>query len=148
LPYRVVPGSAKKGVSRYNRILMEYGEFLCKNSLSTIQDFSKQLITLVSALFTAYFPILEFLAKGSLAPFSVVQNYTPFPPILLIVSIVSFVFAIIPLKSNPSLNIPRQIENDRDFILKVKYIAILIGMGFLIAGLSITIWIFVSLISP
>jgi hypothetical protein len=148
LPFRVVQGSAKKGVSGYNRILIEYGESLFKNSLPTIQDFSKQMITLVSALFAAYFPILEFLAKDSVAPFTIVQNYTPFPPIFLIFSIISFVFAILPLKTSLALNIPKRIESDRNYILKVKYWAIYFAMGFLVVGLAIIIWIFISLVSP
>jgi hypothetical protein len=148
LAFKVVPGSAIKGVTGYDRLLIEYGESLFKNSLPTIQDFSKQMITLVSALFAAYFPILEFLAKGSVAPFSVVQNYTPIPPIFLILSIVSFVLAILPLKITFALNFPKEIENDRIRILTLKYWAIYFGLGLLIIGLSITIWIFVLLISP
>jgi len=146
LHFKVVPGSAKKGVSAYNKLLLEYGESLFKNSLPTIQDFSKQMLTLVSALFAAYFPILEFLAKGSVAPFLVVQYYTPIPPIFLILSIVSFVVAILPLKTKFAINIPKEIETDRIRILKVKYWAIYFGLGLLVAGLSVTIWIFVLLI--
>jgi hypothetical protein len=127
-----------------DKALLEYGKNILINSVDTIKNFAQSMITLVSGLFAVYFALIEFLGITSLQTdqAAMIKDVIVFPPIFFILSLISFVVAVLPLPGKISLNILSDIERDRRLTLLIKYIAIIIGMAFLVAALSISIIVF------
>jgi hypothetical protein len=127
-----------------DKALQEYGKNVVINSVDTLKNFGQSMITLVSGLFAVYFALIEFLGITSLQSdqAAMIKDVIVLPPIFFIVSLISFVLAVLPLPGKISLNILSDIERDRRLTLLVKYIAIILGMVFLVAALSISIIVF------
>ena len=120
-----------------DKALLEYGKNVILNSVETIKSFAQSMITLISGLFAVYFALLEFLGKTSLQ-----TSIIALPPVLFIASLIVFVVAILPLPGTLALNVLSDIERDRKTTIMIKYIASILGMGFLVTGLTISVVVF------
>ena len=125
---------------------LEYGKKVFVDSLDNIKSFAQSSITLISGLFTAYFVLLEFLNIKTLdsGNYILFHNLLVFPPVFFIVSIVSLILAVLPIPGKLSLNDLTYIKKDRRRTLLIKYVAVIIGMVFFIASLSIIVIIFLQ----
>jgi hypothetical protein len=111
------------------------------NQANKIVDFSKAMITLVSAFFVAYFALLKFLGVEMVSAVtnSGVVNEVGAVPILLILSIVSFAISAMPLLLLRRINLAN-ITSLLDYsraTLKQKYVPMAIGMGLFISALTV-----------
>jgi len=106
------------------------------------------MITLNSGLFAVYFALLEFLGIKDVpsAETQIAIPYIPLPPILFILSLIAFVSALIPWFTKLPLNFPEEIADLRDKAILVKYSGAITGLGFLVAALFITIFIFLEIL--
>lgn len=127
-----------------DKALLEYGRNVLINSVDILKNFAQSMITLVSGLFAVYFALLQFLGITSLqtAQVDMIRDVIVLPPIFFIMSLIFFVLAVLPLPGKLALNILSDIDRDRRLTLLIKYFAILLGMAFLIAALSISIIVF------
>jgi len=127
-----------------DKALLEYGKNVLINSVDIIKNFAQSMITLVSGLFAVYFALIEFLGITSLQTdqAAMIKDVIVLPPIFFIISLIVFVLAVLPLPGRVSLNILSDIERDRRLTLLTKYIAVILGMAFLVAALSISIIVF------
>jgi hypothetical protein len=127
-----------------DKALLEYGKNVLINSVDIIKNFAQSMITLVSGLFAVYFALIEFLGITSLQTdqAAMIKDVIVLPPIFFIISLIVFVLAVLPLPGRVSLNILSDIKRDRRLTLLTKYIAVILGMAFLVAALSISIIVF------
>lgn len=127
-----------------DKALLEYGRNVLVNSVDVIKNFAQSMITLVSGLFAVYFALLQFLGITSLQTVqtATIKDVIVLPPIFLIISLMFFVLAVLPIPGKLSLNILSDIERDRRLTFFIKYFAVISGMGFLIAALSISTIVF------
>jgi cellulose synthase/poly-beta-1,6-N-acetylglucosamine synthase-like glycosyltransferase len=111
------------------------------NQANKIVDFSKAMITLVSAFFVAYFALLKFLGVETVSAVtnSGLLNEVGAVPIILILSLVSFAISAMPLLLLRSvfLNNITSLTDYYRATLKQKYIPMAIGMGLFISALSV-----------
>jgi hypothetical protein len=120
------------------------------NSIDTINDFSKTMITLVSGFFIAYFALIKFLGAEHMSNYT--QTLLLVPPILFIVSIALLIISLLPTyfdipKKDPKEKIEtKQKKTIEDFARDVrnkirvrKSIPMIIGMILYLIGLGFTI---------
>jgi len=120
------------------------------NSIDTINDFSKTMITLVSGFFIAYFALIKFLGAEHMSNYT--QTLLLVPPILFIVSIGLLIFSLLPLyfdipKKDPKEKTEtKQNKTIEDFAGYVrnkirvrKSIPMIMGMILYLTGLGFTI---------
>jgi hypothetical protein len=128
-------------LSPHDKALLKFGEKLLVGSIDTIRDFAKTMITLVSGLFAVYFALLKFLGAEDVTNPNVqgILGIVYVPPILFVLSIIAFVFGVLPLFRKLSLNDPSSIRSVRRNLIAVKYVAIsggvilfVLGMGFML----------------
>lgn len=131
----VVSASA---LSPHKKALLKFGEKLFVSSIDTIRDFAKTMITLVSGLFAVYFALLKFLGANDVTNPNVqaILGIVYAPPILFILSIIAFVFGVLPLFGKLSLNDPSSIRNVRRNLIRVKYVAVSGGMILFVLGMG------------
>jgi hypothetical protein len=101
--------SKNKGFTRYRLptqdelALVEFGKNEILHDISSITDFSKSMITLVSGFFVAYFALIKFLAGSEdvqLFTLGLDRTNVGLPPVLFIISIIAFVVSYTPLLRN------------------------------------------------
>lgn len=178
---------AEKNSEKWNKVVLEYGQQIKEaeeglelntydpsfiedfifskhrsltNSIETMNDFSKVMITLIAGLFTAYFALIKFLEikVSSIAPIPYV------PPALFIASIAFLIVGAKPYIflgevkkkkwSFPPLNrtelnteeeqmadLKSRIERFRKYTFHTKYLPMLIGMIIFLVGLIFTLYI-------
>jgi hypothetical protein len=121
------------------------------NSIDTINDFSKTMITLVSGFFIAYFALIKFLGVQNVSNYT--QTILLLPPIFFIMGIISLIISLMPLYFEISKKDPKEITTEakqkktiegfardvRNKIFYRKYIPMIIGMTFFVIGLGFTI---------
>jgi hypothetical protein len=160
---------ANKNSDKWNNIVLRHGELMNEelkiekpdpslsddfklarkrtitNSIDTINDFCKTMITLVSGFFIAYFALIKFLGAEN----SNYQTLLVIPPIFFILSIILLIIGGRPLiiSIRDSKNI-KHIENFRENIHEKKYIPMIVGMIFFLFGLILTIIASFELIKP
>jgi hypothetical protein len=112
-----------------DKALIKFGEKILIGSGDAIKDFSKVMITLTSGLFATYFAVLKFLGFGESHNISaMITGLAIWPPLLLIASMVGFVFGVVPLSSEMALESPESIRAYRQRTLRYKYWAMSIGL--------------------
>ena len=126
-----------------DKALLKFGEETLVKSGETAKDYAKTMITLITGLFAAYFAILKFLGIETTANVQIQEliNIVVLPPVFFILSILSFVFAIIPLSGKMSLNKLEDIKKVRNSSLKFKIIVIAIGTSLFIIGLTVMLMV-------
>ena len=75
------------------------------NSIDTINDFSKTMITLVSGFFIAYFALIKFLGVQNVSNYT--QTLLLLPPIFFIMGIISLIISLMP---RCILRLPKRIQ--------------------------------------
>lgn len=137
--YKVTASSP--GVSRDDKALLKFGEEQFIGSIDNIKNFSQTMITLESGLFAVYFALLQFLGIEDIAKvgIKIATYYVALPPVLIILSLIAFVFAILPLLTRLALSIPEDISIAREKVLKIKFTSTLVGVAFLVTAMAITI---------
>jgi hypothetical protein len=130
--------------------LREYSRNTIVNAITTITDFSKSMIALVSGFFVAYFALLKFLGLGVdditkqtlIDPF-----YAGTPALLFIISIISFIISNTPsLREPKSTTDQKEIQKYRKFIWRIKYGPMITGVAAFVTGLAITLHISIQLL--
>jgi hypothetical protein len=94
------------------------------------------MISLVSGLFAVYFAILKFLGAEDISKPKVqaIVGIVGLPPMLFVLSIIAFVFAVLPLCGRLSLNLRSSIQDVRRNYIIIKYLATIAGLSlFLLA---------------
>lgn len=136
---QTITATSALALSPQDKALLKFGEDVFVNSAETIKDFAKTMITLITGLFAVYFAILEFLGIENVENEKIqsLTDLVSWPPILFIVSVLAFVFAIVPLSGKMSLNDPESIKKIRNRSLWYKIIAIAIGVSLFIIGMCI-----------
>jgi hypothetical protein len=130
-------------VTDYDNALLEFGKNTLINSVDTLKNFSQTMITLVSGLFAVYFALLEFLGiTNVISPLTMSKIAIALPPVLFILSLISFVLAVLPLYGRIIYKSPSDIEDKRRMALRLKYGAIIAGLVMLVSALAITIFVF------
>jgi len=122
---------------------------LTLKTLDTIRDFAKVMISLVSGLFATYFAILKFLGADDITKPQVqaIMGLAVWPPILFILSLLAFVFAVLPLQRKLTLNVPQTIIDSWDSARKRKFATVVLGTILLLAGMSVMAFISLKLLS-
>lgn len=142
--YEATPSA--QGVSRDEKALLKFGEEQFIGSIDTIKNFAQTMITLDSALFAVYFALLEFLGIKDITSVGadLATYYLTLPPILIIFSLVAFIFSILPLFIKLRLDFTDDISNIRERVLKIKFASVICGVAFLVVAMAISIDIFVK----
>ena len=124
-------------LSPHDKALLKFGKDFIVGSVDTIRDFAKTMITLVSGLFAVYFALLQFLGAANVTKIGskAVIGIVYLPPMFFILSIVAFVLGVLPIAHTISLNQPDTIRKARSTILRVKYVAVLVGLFFFLLGM-------------
>jgi hypothetical protein len=138
--------SSPQGVSRDEKALLKFGEEQFLGSIDTIKNFSQTMITLDSGLFAVYFALLEFLGIKDITTVGtkIATYYVTLPPMLIIFSIIAFIFAILPIFVKMRLDFPDDISNIREKVLKIKFASAICGIAFLVAAMAISVDIFLK----
>jgi hypothetical protein len=68
------------------------------------------------------------------------------PPILFIISLIAFIFAILPLFTELYLAFPDEISSVREKVLRVIYSGVIGGVVFLVAAMVVTIDVCVKIL--
>jgi hypothetical protein len=131
--------------------LVEFGKNEILHAISSITDFSKSMITLVSGFFVAYFALIKFLAGSEnvqLSTLGVDPTSVGSPPVLFIISIIAFVVSYTPIspKKLASITDLLALERYRKSKLWMKRIPMVIGVAIFVIGLGITIQISLTLL--
>jgi hypothetical protein len=134
------------GVSRDEKALLKFGEEQFLGSIDTIKNFSQTMITLDSGLFAVYFALLEFLGIKDIASLGtkIAADYLTLPPIFIILSLIAFIFAILPFFIRITLSFPEDISSVREKVLKIKFASVIVGVAFLVVAMAISIDIFLK----
>ncbi|RDJ37773.1 MAG: hypothetical protein DWQ19_04885 [Crenarchaeota archaeon] len=116
-----------------DKALLKFGEEILVKSVETAKEFAKTMITLITGLFAAYFAILKFLGAETILD-EPVQDLiiVGIPPILFIISILTFVLSLMPASGKMSLNRLEDIKKIRDDSLNFKRKSIIAGTIFFI----------------
>jgi hypothetical protein len=95
-------------LSPHDKALLKFGESLVVGSVDVIRDFAKTMITLVSGLFAVYFALLKFLDAEDVTKMNskVIIGIVYLPPMLFVMSVIAFVFGVLPIPHELSLNLP------------------------------------------
>ncbi|MGB7881439.1 MAG: hypothetical protein WBL44_01830, partial [Nitrososphaeraceae archaeon] len=119
--------------------LVEFGKNQIINSTTTLDDFAKSMITVVSGFFVAYFALIKFLGLGDLtaSQIAATSSYTiAIPPLLFIISIMVFVCAYVPIKGKLSISNITSLMEYIHLQTKMKSILILVGFATFSIGLA------------
>ncbi|RDJ30993.1 MAG: hypothetical protein DWQ18_04660 [Crenarchaeota archaeon] len=130
-----------------DKALLKFGEEILVKSVETAKEFAKTMITLITGLFAAYFAILKFLGAETILD-EPVQDLiiVGIPPILFIISILTFVLSLMPASGKMSLNRLEDIKKIRDDSLNFKRKSIIAGTIFFIIGLVIMLIVNITLL--
>ncbi len=132
-----------------DQALLAFGKQVYAESVNVHVSYGKTMITLISGFFAAYFALLKFLGIDNIS--SVVFQSLPgigWTPILFILAIVVFVVGVVlPLPQFVSLNDLSNLKIARKRLITIKYIFCLVGTGFFLSGLVLTMQIGITLLS-
>jgi hypothetical protein len=127
--------------------ILEYGKSTLTISMDVLKNFAQSMITIVSGLFITYFALLKFLEIDKLTYpsnwFGI--NLIIIPPLLFILSLISFIFTIMPLRSNINMDNLTIIKTEREKVLLIKYIGIIFGLIFFLSSMVLISYIFIYL---
>lgn len=106
-------------LSFYDRTLMDFAQKMLTNDLEVLRSFASRMITLLISLFPVYFVVLEFMDVSSKKnPFLIVSSV--WISIALLVSLLVFVFTLVPTKDKFSPIDLNSIEEFRERIIQRK----------------------------
>lgn len=119
--------------------LLKFGENTFINSLDTLRDFAKTMITIITGLFATYFAILKFLGIDNIQAdkADLLHNLIGLPPIFFILSILSFVITIIPVTGKVSIESLQSVEKFRNTLFNFKIGSSACGISLFIIGLTL-----------
>lgn len=133
-----------EALTAQDEALLEFGRQLLTKSLNSLTDFSKLMITLCTGLISVYLAILKFLGieKAIEEIGTIMSILAIIGPLILIVSMIFFILAILPLKVSISLIDIENVRDVRKKMLDTKHRNALIGVilffcGFLVMVFSI-----------
>jgi hypothetical protein len=138
--------SPDKGVPRSSSLtpldeaLLQFGKNKIIDATTTLNNFAKSMITIVSGFFLAYFALIKFLGLGE--NITNPEHYiTILPPALFILSILSFVLAYAPILTAGIVDIQSRASllYRIRIMTKMKAIPIIIGVATFLSGLVITL---------
>ena len=134
--------TSTSSLSLHDQVLLRFGEKLIVESADTLRDFAKTMIILVSGIFVVYFPLLRFLGLEDVTQLMEQQLrwIIGLPPILFVMSIVSYVVAVLPMAGNISLHSQESIKMSRKFVIRVKSVGVYAGTAFFIFALILIIF--------
>jgi hypothetical protein len=133
---------SSRSLRPHEELLIEAVKQDMLNYLNNIVDFSKAMITLVSAFFVAYFALFKFLGVETLSATnnSGAINGLVAAPILFILSLILFALSAAPLNLlKVSLGNLASLTEYRRRSLWIKYTPMIIGLGLFISGLFVTL---------
>ena len=135
-------------LSPQDKAYLKFGEEILVKSAENIKDFAKTMITIITGLFAAYFAILEFLGVKDITieKAQLLNNLIGLPPILFILSILAFVFTILPLYGKITLNSLDSIKRIRNSSVLTKLTTAIIGIALFLIGMSLMLLVNISLL--
>jgi len=135
-PYEAV------GVFDPNNKGSEYDDWV-KNSVSNGTDYGKTMITISAGAVAVYFSVLQYLNLKTMSGTTLGGSNSIFPPILFLLAVVVFAFALIPHFNYVTEKEFGEIRNRR---IKCLFWAIFIGTVIFVVAVFFSIWAFFSVL--
>ena len=129
-----------------DKALIEFGKTTVLNSLNVLKDFISFMVPLTTGLITAYIALLQFMGIVDVSQITTtVRSNFVWPPVLMFLSLVSFVFASFPIPRLLAMGNPASIKKYRLDTFRWKYIGSAIGSFFFVTGVITMIFLIVPL---
>lgn len=128
-------------ISPHNKALYEAGKAMLIGSIETSRDFCKFMISISTGAIPVYFSILNFIVSENYT-FNFEQIvYVIIPGIIFLISSIFFSVGYYPQSTHFSLDLPHEIENERNSILARRSNFSKIGFGLFLLAALISIFI-------
>jgi hypothetical protein len=107
-------------ITPHNKALYEAGKVMLVNSISISMEFCKYMVSLSTGAIPIYLALLKFALPEEYT-FSFQQGAIAIlPPVLLLAATILFALGCYPQAGSFSLDVPAEIERERDRAIKVR----------------------------
>jgi len=137
----VVPVRIMKGIemSPHNRALLDAGRAMLNGSIEVAREFSKHMITVSISAIPVYLSVLGFLRPDRTRTVPKFQPLTVAPIACFLLAFFAFTTAFMPKTSQFSLDVPGEIELEREKIIRRRRILISIGQILFATGIVVAV---------
>ena len=131
-------------ISPHNKALYEAGKTLLIESVEVGREFCKFMTTTSLAAIPAYIALLKLVLPKDYS----LQRYDEAiflsPPLLFLVASIIFVLGYFPQKGRLSLDLPAEIEREREVTITRRHRYAIAGFAFLCIGIVVGSWVLIG----
>lgn len=123
-------------ITPHNKALYEAGKSLLVDSVKTGREFCKFMIGVATGAIPTYLGLLKFALNGGPRRFGAPESLYLIPPTLFLVAAIVFVIGFFPKRSNFSLDVVEEIEEERRKIVTRRQRLATAGFTLFVVGVG------------